>query len=100
MAGFLTSSRLSATPLVVQQAAKPEEIDDDRESIMPGDQVILIVEDDPHFARVQLDLVRERGFKGGADCRHFFTLHGNLIDRIVRLDTVNQGRAAAQKNAD
>jgi len=31
---------------------------------MPGDSVILIVEDDPQFARFLLDLARERGVKG------------------------------------
>ncbi|HEX9147159.1 MAG TPA: response regulator, partial [Candidatus Binatia bacterium] len=56
-------SGITPAPLIVQQAAKPEKVDDDRESIMPGDPVVLIVEDDPHFARVLLELVRERGFK-------------------------------------
>jgi HAMP domain-containing protein/signal transduction histidine kinase/DNA-binding response OmpR family regulator len=50
-------------PLVVQPI-KPEEIADDRESILPDDSVVLIVEDDPRFAAVLLDLVRDRGFKG------------------------------------
>ncbi len=60
----LKIGRLSPAPLIVQQAVKPEEIPDDRESVMPGDSVILIVEDDPQFARFLLDLVRERGLKG------------------------------------
>jgi HAMP domain-containing protein/CheY-like chemotaxis protein/signal transduction histidine kinase len=51
-------------PLIVQQPLKPEEVADDRESILPNDSVVLIVEDDPRFAGVLLDLVRERGFKG------------------------------------
>jgi CheY-like chemotaxis protein len=51
-------------PLIVQQAEKTEEIDDDRESVLPEDPVVLIVEDDPHFARVLLSMVRDRGFKG------------------------------------
>jgi alkylhydroperoxidase family enzyme len=29
---------------------RANEIDDDRESVLPGDPVVLIVEDDPHFA--------------------------------------------------
>ena len=39
-------------------------IADDRESIQPGDTVLLIVEDDPHYARVLLGLARDKGFKG------------------------------------
>ncbi len=37
---------------------------DDRYAIRPGDATVLIVEDDPTFAAVLLDLARERGFKG------------------------------------
>jgi HAMP domain-containing protein/CheY-like chemotaxis protein/signal transduction histidine kinase len=50
-------------PLVVQHSLKHEEIADDRETILPKDAVVLIVEDDPRFAGLLLDLVRERGFK-------------------------------------
>jgi signal transduction histidine kinase/HAMP domain-containing protein/DNA-binding response OmpR family regulator len=38
--------------------------DDDRASIAVGDKVLLIVEDDPAYARVLLDLAHENGFKG------------------------------------
>jgi CheY-like chemotaxis protein len=55
---------LTPAPLIVQEAYKAEAIDDDRESVMPGDAVVLIVEDDVHFARVLLNLVRDEGFKG------------------------------------
>src|SRR5690606_12414535 len=44
--------------------ARLEEIVDDRESLQPDDHTLLIVEDDPHYARVLLDLARDRGFKG------------------------------------
>ncbi|MFN3687636.1 HAMP domain-containing protein [Salinarimonas sp.] len=37
---------------------------DDRSSILPGDHVVLIIEDDAMFASVLLELARERGFKG------------------------------------
>ncbi|HEX2228404.1 MAG TPA: response regulator, partial [Candidatus Binatia bacterium] len=40
-----------------------EAIPDDREDIHPGDEVLLIVEDDPHYARVLCDLARDKGFK-------------------------------------
>jgi CheY-like chemotaxis protein/GAF domain-containing protein/HAMP domain-containing protein len=36
---------------------------DDRENLQPGDPVLLVVEDDPHYARILLDLAHERGFK-------------------------------------
>ncbi len=38
-------------------------IHDDRSSVQPGDRVVLIVENDPHFARILLDMAREKGFK-------------------------------------
>ena len=40
------------------------EADDDRDSIHPGDSVVLIVENDLSFARVLLEAAREQGFKG------------------------------------
>ncbi|HEV2121700.1 MAG TPA: ATP-binding protein, partial [Chloroflexota bacterium] len=47
-------------------ATAPEvaRIEDDRDDINPDDRVLLIIEDDVHFARVLLDLARERSFKG------------------------------------
>ena len=30
---------------------------------MPGDTILLVVEDDPHYARVVIDLARDQGFK-------------------------------------
>jgi CheY-like chemotaxis protein/signal transduction histidine kinase/HAMP domain-containing protein len=40
-----------------------ERIADDRDNLQPDDAVLLIVEDDPHYARVLCDLSRDRGFK-------------------------------------
>src|SRR4029453_3275850 len=40
-----------------------EQIVDDRDTLQPDDAVLLIVEDDPHYARVMCDLSRDRGFK-------------------------------------
>jgi HAMP domain-containing protein/CheY-like chemotaxis protein/signal transduction histidine kinase len=40
-----------------------ETVLDDRDLIGPGDTTILIVEDDPHYARVVADLARDSGFK-------------------------------------
>jgi len=49
--------------------SEPEEIEDDRTTIQPDDRVLLIVEDDPTFARILLDHARDRGFKGVVSLR-------------------------------
>jgi CheY-like chemotaxis protein len=48
----------------VGTAARDEPILDDRGAIRPGDTTLLIVEDDPHYARILLGLARDRGFRG------------------------------------
>ena len=40
-----------------------ETIADDRDNLASGESVLLIVEDDPHYARILLDLAHENGFK-------------------------------------
>jgi CheY-like chemotaxis protein len=40
-----------------------EKIPDDRDNLLPDDAVLLIIEDDPHYARVLRDLSRDTGFK-------------------------------------
>jgi CheY-like chemotaxis protein/signal transduction histidine kinase/HAMP domain-containing protein len=65
-------------PLLVQQAHQLEDIPDDRETLMPGEPAVLIVEDDPHYARVLLGMVREKGFKG------LVTAHGRLALAMTR----------------
>jgi CheY-like chemotaxis protein len=49
---------------MAQAAPREETIQDDRDAIAHGDQTLLIVEDDPHYARVLLGLARGKGFKG------------------------------------
>jgi HAMP domain-containing protein/CheY-like chemotaxis protein/signal transduction histidine kinase len=49
-----------------------ERVADDRANLQPDDAVLLIVEDDPHYARVLVDLSHDKGFKvlvamGGAE---------------------------------
>ncbi|HVU18267.1 MAG TPA: HAMP domain-containing protein [Candidatus Didemnitutus sp.] len=52
-----------ATPLALP-APREENIPDDRETVRAGDQTLLIIEDDPHYARILLGLARGKGFKG------------------------------------
>jgi CheY-like chemotaxis protein len=40
-----------------------EQIPDDRLDVQPGDVILLIVEDDPHYARIMIELARHSGFK-------------------------------------
>jgi CheY-like chemotaxis protein/HAMP domain-containing protein/putative methionine-R-sulfoxide reductase with GAF domain len=40
-----------------------EQIPDDRKSLQPGDATLLIVEDDPHYARILADLAHDAGLK-------------------------------------
>ena len=58
---------LGTAPSLQQAEAAPamrEEIADDRQTIVAGDTILLIVEDDPHYALVLLELARATGFKG------------------------------------
>ena len=47
----------------------PNDVDDDRTLIQPGDRVLLIIEDDIHFVRILMDLARQQGFKVLASLR-------------------------------
>jgi HAMP domain-containing protein/CheY-like chemotaxis protein/signal transduction histidine kinase len=42
----------------------PSDVRDDRDDIQDGDRVVLIIEDDPDLARTELEVARDRGFKG------------------------------------
>ena len=53
-------AQLSAATRVEQAV---EQIEDDRNDLQGGEQVLLVVEDDPHYARILLDLARDKGFK-------------------------------------
>jgi len=67
--GTLTERKASASAAAIHLAGAAllehpaETIPDDRENFAPGDNVLLIVEDDPHYARVLADLSRDKGFK-------------------------------------
>jgi CheY-like chemotaxis protein len=59
----------SAAPLPAQLSSvglsetTKEHVEDDRENVSLEDSVLLIVEDDPHYARILCDLARDKGFK-------------------------------------
>jgi len=70
-AGHALPSRSARTrPMVDGRAGREflpehalEQVPDDRGSIGPDETSLLIVEDDPHYARILADLARDAGFK-------------------------------------
>ncbi|MGY4259988.1 HAMP domain-containing protein/CheY-like chemotaxis protein/signal transduction histidine kinase [Bradyrhizobium sp. USDA 4516] len=74
-AGPSVALRPQAQPIAMPHAPAPalqasgaqerviEQLPDDRLDLEPGDTILLIVEDDPHYARVLIDLARDKGFK-------------------------------------
>jgi HAMP domain-containing protein/CheY-like chemotaxis protein len=61
------SSQVSSLATSPARVATPdrvlERVPDDRDSLQPGDNALLIVEDDVHYARILCDLARDTGFK-------------------------------------
>jgi HAMP domain-containing protein/CheY-like chemotaxis protein/signal transduction histidine kinase len=49
--------------ILLPERAVVEVIEDDRHILEPGDSILLIVEDDPHYGRILVDLARDKGFK-------------------------------------
>ncbi|MGH7638150.1 MAG: response regulator, partial [Gemmatimonadaceae bacterium] len=43
---------------------RPDGFDDDRDTLAPSDRVVLIIENDANFAKILLDMAREKDFKG------------------------------------
>ena len=58
--GTMPTPVFLATVAAAEQEAR---IEDDRDNLNDGDAILLIVEDDPHYARVLCDLSRDNGFK-------------------------------------
>jgi HAMP domain-containing protein/CheY-like chemotaxis protein/signal transduction histidine kinase len=62
--GSPSASQIQAPSMPIALPERPiEQISDDRHEIQPGDSILLIVEDDPHYCRVLIDLARDKGFK-------------------------------------
>ncbi len=61
----------------------PAEIEDDRDSIVEGDKVILIVEDDINFAKSLLAFTQKKGYKGVVAVRGDYALNFALIYKPI-----------------
>jgi HAMP domain-containing protein/CheY-like chemotaxis protein len=57
-----TSHARSVVP-VLSIAKVEESVHDDRDDLQDGDTILLIIEDDPHYARILLGIARAKGFK-------------------------------------
>ena len=60
--GSVATERIEIPP--AEELPRPEGFDDDRDAIEPGDRVVLVVENDVNFAKVLLDMARDKGFRG------------------------------------
>ena len=63
LSGAAQSGPEAATAPTRPAERPPEAILDDRDSIVAGDSVVLIVEDDPHYARLMMAAAKDQGFK-------------------------------------
>ena len=62
--GSGANARMATTPVGARNLERHvEQLSDDRQEVNAGDRVLLVVEDDPHYARIMLDLGRDSGFK-------------------------------------
>lgn len=61
----------------------PEDVPDDRETIMEGDRIILIVEDDVNFAKSLLEFARQRNYKGIVSVRGDHALNLAIVYKPV-----------------
>ncbi|MET0253602.1 MAG: response regulator, partial [Terrimicrobiaceae bacterium] len=82
------TSGAASLVLPVLPLSREERIPDDRNVISPGDLAVLIVEDDPHYARVLLGLARDKGFKGLVATRGLeaITLARHYRPTVITLD--------------
>ncbi len=55
---------IDGAPMILATPRLINEVGDDRDIVQPGDMLVLIVENDLAFARLLLEVARERGFKG------------------------------------
>ena len=66
------------TPAQVGTSTPSRLVEDDHADIHHGDRIVLIVEDDPTFARILVELAREHGFKA------FVSLRGAAVLNLAR----------------
>ncbi len=58
------SSSTRTRVVTVLPTVHQDYVEDDREVVAAGEPLVLIIENDPHYARLLLGLARDKGFKG------------------------------------
>ncbi len=53
-----------SAPIDIEHLPRPQGFNDDRDEIEPGDRTVLVIENEPSFAKILLEMAREKGFKG------------------------------------
>jgi CheY-like chemotaxis protein/CHASE3 domain sensor protein/putative methionine-R-sulfoxide reductase with GAF domain len=92
---LITPAPLTLDPQPISELLAKNVLDDDRTLIQPGDRTLLIIEDDPNFARILLDMAREQGFKvlaatqGDVGLAMARTFNPNAIVLDVRLPVID-----------
>src|SRR5206468_174633 len=83
-----SAAKVATAELRSEMRAYTQEFDDDRNTIRPGDQVVLMVENDLTFAALMIEVVRNRGFKGVIATRgaHALNLARELKPTAITLD--------------
>jgi CheY-like chemotaxis protein/signal transduction histidine kinase/CHASE3 domain sensor protein len=83
----------ASTPEIIAKKTAPQAPaapvpEDDRDAIRPGGRVILLVEDDPAFAMILRDLVREMGFQcvAAASANEGLIAAGQYLPSAILLD--------------
>ncbi|WP_341913458.1 HAMP domain-containing protein [Polaromonas sp. YR568] len=84
----LFAKTLALPPAGEMLAMQGDDAKDDRQNIQPGDQVLLIVENDIAFAEFLLDAARAKGFKGLVTSRGAgaLTLATQFMPSAITLD--------------
>jgi signal transduction histidine kinase/HAMP domain-containing protein/DNA-binding response OmpR family regulator len=82
------SAKVATAELRSEIRGYTQEFDDDRNTIRPGDQVVLMVENDLTFAALMIEVVRNRGFKGVIATRgaHALNLAREIKPTAITLD--------------
>ncbi|MCC6747862.1 MAG: HAMP domain-containing protein [Deltaproteobacteria bacterium] len=88
LAPVTVNGEVGLVPAAALAEADEERVPDDRAEVKPEDRVLLIVEDDASFARILLDMARDRGFKGlvAGRVEHALTLLAQYKVDAVTLD--------------